>query len=92
MLVLVAAGAFILPRITVWASAERSVAGDRLRTAVVERDELIRDISVQGQIVAAVAQPGLLCTNGMSNSRHSSPFANSGLVVTLGPAEYGAGV
>ncbi len=42
-----------------------------------------------GQIVAAVAQPGLLCTNGMSNSRHSSPFANSGLVVTLGPAEYG---
>jgi uncharacterized FAD-dependent dehydrogenase len=45
-----------------------------------------------GQIVAAVAQPGLLCTNGMSNSRHSSPFANSGLVVTLGPAEYGEGV
>jgi len=44
-----------------------------------------------GQIVAAVAQPGLLCTNGMSNSRHSSPFANSGLVVTLGPREYGGG-
>jgi len=44
-----------------------------------------------GQIVAAVAQPGLLCTNGMSNSRHSSPFANSGLVVTLGPREYGEG-
>ncbi|MBB85408.1 MAG: FAD-dependent oxidoreductase [Deltaproteobacteria bacterium] len=45
-----------------------------------------------GQIVAAVAQPGLLCTNGMSNSRHSSPFANSGLVVTLGPREFGTGV
>jgi uncharacterized FAD-dependent dehydrogenase len=45
-----------------------------------------------GQIVAAVAQPGLLCTNGMSNSRHSSPFANSGLVVTMGPAEFGSGV
>jgi len=45
-----------------------------------------------GQIVAAVAQPGLLCTNGMSNSKHSSPFANSGLVVTLGPREYGDGV
>ncbi len=43
-----------------------------------------------GQIVVAVAQPGLLCTNGMSNSRHSSPFANSGLVVTLGPREYGS--
>jgi uncharacterized FAD-dependent dehydrogenase len=45
-----------------------------------------------GQIVAAVAQPGLLCTNGMSNSRHSSPFANSGLVVTLGPREFGDGI
>ncbi|MBK7952365.1 MAG: FAD-dependent monooxygenase [Deltaproteobacteria bacterium] len=45
-----------------------------------------------GQVVAAVAQPGLLCTNGMSNSRHSSPFANSGLVVTLGPKEYGGDV
>ena len=44
-----------------------------------------------GQIVAAVAQPGLLCTNGMSNSTHSSPFANSGLVVTLGPREFGSG-
>lgn len=44
-----------------------------------------------GQIVAAVAQPGLLCTNGMSNSRHSSPWANSGLVVTLGPRELGGG-
>lgn len=42
-----------------------------------------------GQIVASVAQPGLLCTNGMSNSKHSSPYANSGLVVTLGPREYG---
>ncbi len=44
-----------------------------------------------GQIVAAVAQPGLLCTNGMSNSRHSSPWANSGLVVSLGPREFGEG-
>ncbi len=45
-----------------------------------------------GQVVVAVAQPGLLCTNGMSNSRHSSPFANSGLVVTLGPREWGGDV
>ncbi|HPG27662.1 MAG TPA: hypothetical protein PLW10_18655, partial [Myxococcota bacterium] len=41
--------------------------------------------------VASVNSAGLLCTNGMSNSRHSSPFANSGLVVTLGPREYGEG-
>jgi len=44
-----------------------------------------------GQIVASVNQPGLLCTNGMSNSRHSSGFANAALVVTLGPRELGAG-
>ena len=36
-----------------------------------------------GQIVASVSEPGLLCTNGMSNSRHSSPYANAGLVVTV---------
>ena len=44
-----------------------------------------------GQIVASVNQPGLLCTNGMSNSRHSSGFANAALVVTLGPRELGGG-
>ncbi len=44
-----------------------------------------------GQIVASVSQPGLLCTNGMSNSRHSSPFANAALVTTLGPREFGDG-
>jgi uncharacterized FAD-dependent dehydrogenase len=38
-----------------------------------------------GQIVASVSEPGLLCTNGMSNSRHSSPYANAGLVVTVDP-------
>jgi uncharacterized FAD-dependent dehydrogenase len=44
-----------------------------------------------GQIVASVHQPGLLCTNGMSNSRHSSGWANAALVVTLGPRELGEG-
>lgn len=39
-----------------------------------------------GQIVASVSEPGLLCTNGMSNSRHSSPYANAGLVVTVDPS------
>lgn len=42
-----------------------------------------------GQIVASVSQPGLLCTNGMSNSRHSSPWANAAIVATLGPREFG---
>lgn len=44
-----------------------------------------------GTIVASVNTPGLLCTNGMSNSTHSSRWANAALVTTFGPAEYGAG-
>lgn len=44
-----------------------------------------------GQIVASVNEPGLLCTNGMSNSRHSSPYANAALVTTIGERETGPG-
>jgi uncharacterized FAD-dependent dehydrogenase len=36
-----------------------------------------------------VSEPGYFCTNGMSESRHDSPFANSGLVVTVTPEEAG---
>ena len=46
---------FLIPKLMAWASAERSVSSERLRMALVERSELIRDISVQGQIVAAVS-------------------------------------
>lgn len=45
-----------------------------------------------GQIVASVNTPGLLCTNGMSNSRHSSSFANAAIVTAVGPKEFGEGV
>ncbi len=44
-----------------------------------------------GVIVASVSAPRLLCTNGMSNSKHSSPYANAAIVTTLGPREFGAG-
>lgn len=44
-----------------------------------------------GRIVASVNAPGTLCTNGMSNSMHSSPFANAAIVTTFGPAEFGPG-
>ncbi len=43
-----------------------------------------------GKIVASVNEPGLLCTNGMSNSTHSSAFANAALVTTVDPSEYAA--
>jgi len=44
-----------------------------------------------GRIVAAVNEPGHLCTNGMSNSKHSSQWASAGLVTTFGPADFGPG-
>ncbi|HVA49037.1 MAG TPA: FAD-dependent oxidoreductase [Pirellulales bacterium] len=42
-----------------------------------------------GQIIPSVSEPGHFCTNGMSLSRRASPFANSGLMVTLEPAAFG---
>ena len=39
-----------------------------------------------GQVIPSVSEEGYFCTNGMSLSTRSSPFANSGLVVTV-PAE-----
>ena len=44
-----------------------------------------------GTIVASTNGPGLLCTNGMSNSTHSSQWASAALVTTLGPEHYGPG-
>jgi uncharacterized FAD-dependent dehydrogenase len=44
-----------------------------------------------GTIVASTSSPGLLCTNGMSNARHSSPWASAALVTTFGPTEFGPG-
>lgn len=44
-----------------------------------------------GTIVASVNMPGVLCTNGMSNSTHSSRWANAAIVTTFGPSEYGPG-
>ena len=42
-----------------------------------------------GYVMPSVSDPGYFCTNGMSESRHDSPFANSGLVVTIEPGETG---
>jgi uncharacterized FAD-dependent dehydrogenase len=42
-----------------------------------------------GRMVASVNEPGLLCTNGMSNSKHSSAWASSAIVTTLGPEHFG---
>jgi len=42
-----------------------------------------------GIIIPSVSEPDMFCSNGMSNSRHDTPFANSGVVVTLETNEFG---
>ncbi len=43
-----------------------------------------------GFVMPSVSEPGYFCTNGMSESRHDSPFANSGLVLTIQPEDTGS--
>jgi uncharacterized FAD-dependent dehydrogenase len=40
-----------------------------------------------GNIIPSVSEPGYFGTNGMSLSRRDTPFANSGLMITLDPKE-----
>jgi hypothetical protein len=42
-----------------------------------------------GYVIPSVSEPGHYCTNGMSYSKHDSPFATSGLVTTLDPRDFG---
>ena len=42
-----------------------------------------------GNIIPSVSEEGYFCTNGMSLSKRDSPYANSGLVVTLPVSEFG---
>jgi HlyD family secretion protein len=45
----------VFPSIQRWAGSSISVPKDRLRLAVVERSDLVRDVSVQGRVVAAIS-------------------------------------
>jgi HlyD family secretion protein len=47
--------ALLGPVLSTWLSAEASVTADRIRTAIVARGDLVRDLSVQGRVVAAVS-------------------------------------
>ncbi|MFT7485999.1 MAG: putative FAD-dependent dehydrogenase [Candidatus Paceibacteria bacterium] len=44
-----------------------------------------------GKIVASINEDGMLCTNGMSNSTHGSPWANSAIVTTYTEQHFGPG-
>jgi uncharacterized protein len=55
-----------------------------------DRDLFTFCMCAGGYVMPSVSEPGYFCTNGMSQSRHDSPFANSGLVVTIEPADTGS--
>jgi uncharacterized FAD-dependent dehydrogenase len=65
-------------------------AADYSLIAHGQRDLFTFCMCAGGWIIPSVSEPNMFCTNGMSNSRHDTPFANSGLVVTLEPHEFGS--
>ncbi len=55
LMALVLIGWAVMPSIQRWAQAEESVSADRLRLAPVTRGDFVRDMTVQGRVVAAVS-------------------------------------
>ncbi len=55
-----------------------------------QRDVFTFCMCAGGVIIPSISEPDRFCTNGMSNSRHDTPFANSGVMVTLEPGEFGS--
>jgi HlyD family secretion protein len=55
LLLLVAVIWIAVPVVKRWANATVTVPMDRLRTATVTRGDLVRDVSVQGRVVAAIS-------------------------------------
>ncbi len=64
-------------------------AADYTLTARGERDVYSFCMCAGGITIPSISEPNCFATNGMSNSRHDTPFANSGVMVTLEPHEFG---
>ena len=67
--VVIATILFAAPWAERWANATMSVPYDRIRTATVTRGDLVRDVSVQGRVVAAVS-PTLYATDSGTITLH----------------------
>ena len=65
-------------------------AADYTLVARGERDLFTFCMCAGGVVIPSISEPNMFCSNGMSNSRHDTPFANSGLVVTLEPELFGS--
>ncbi len=68
-LAVIASIVLVTPLVQRWASASVSVPFERIRTATVTRGDLVRDVSVQGRVVAAV-RPTLYATASGTISLH----------------------
>lgn len=66
---MIAAIVLAAPWVKRWANASISIPYDRVRVATVARGDLVRDVSVQGRIVAAVS-PTLYASESGSISLH----------------------
>jgi uncharacterized FAD-dependent dehydrogenase len=55
-----------------------------------DRDVYTFCMCAGGHIIPSVSEPEMFCTNGMSNSRHDTEFASSGVMVTVEPREFGS--
>lgn len=53
LLVVAAVAVYLYPSLSRWASADRSIERSRLRLGIAARGDLLRDVSVQGRVVAA---------------------------------------
>jgi hypothetical protein len=69
---------------------EKLGAADYALVAHGSRDLFSFCMCAGGYIMPSVSEAGYFCTNGMSLSKHDSPYANSGLVVTIAPEEFGS--
>lgn len=65
-------------------------AADYTLLAKGTRDVFTFCMCAGGIIIPSISEPNMFCSNGMSNSRHDTPFANSGVMVTLNPEEFGS--
>ena len=65
-------------------------AADYSLVAKGQRDLYSFCMCAGGVAIPSISEPHQFCTNGMSNSRHDTPFANSGLMITLQPDEFGS--
>ncbi|MGI9224763.1 MAG: efflux RND transporter periplasmic adaptor subunit [Woeseiaceae bacterium] len=68
-IIVIAAIVLAAPWVKRWANASISIPYDRVRVATVARGDLVRDVSVQGRIVAAVS-PTLYASESGSISLH----------------------